>query len=195
MKREDAPMDGAQLAPGLASTYFHKSVHENMEVDLSPPFGDFFLDEKPEKPVVLIGAGVGVTPLISMMLYLIETQFDKDIWLIHGVRNGSVALFHGSIREQVKQCSNIHFKVSFSQPLDNDKLGTDYDHKGHTSVSWIKTLLPNMDAQFYVLGPNSFMAQISSDLATYVPKKSIHYECFGPFQELVQEVPKCEKTT
>src|SRR3546814_7217955 len=72
---------------GLASGWLHDSVDVGTVLKVAAPAGEFFLGESPQRPVVLLSGGVGLTPLVSMLEALVEHGSEVPGQYIHGTRS------------------------------------------------------------------------------------------------------------
>jgi len=79
IKRVPPPRD-SDHEPGLSSNYFHDFVEEGKILDVRAPGGHFYLDTKRQTPVVLIGGGIGLTPVLSMVNHIIDTGSKRETW-------------------------------------------------------------------------------------------------------------------
>ncbi|MCP5119810.1 MAG: oxidoreductase, partial [bacterium] len=86
IKREAAPEPG--LPAGIASTHFHDRVEVGARLSVKAPRGQFYLDPGTDTSVVLLSAGVGLTPMISMLNAIADSGSQRDTWYVHGARNG-----------------------------------------------------------------------------------------------------------
>ncbi|PAM92440.1 nitric oxide dioxygenase, partial [Flavobacterium sp. IR1] len=84
---------------GVVSSYLHEKGIEGDKVELTAPAGDFVLNTDSDKPVVLIGGGVGVTPMMSMLNTLVEVQPEREVIFIHAAENGAVQAFGKHVEE------------------------------------------------------------------------------------------------
>jgi hypothetical protein len=73
---------------GAASGYLHSRLAVGDQLDVAAPRGTFILDES-EDPVLLISAGIGATPVLAMLNALAEQHSGRQIWWLHGARNGN----------------------------------------------------------------------------------------------------------
>ncbi|MCG8423117.1 MAG: NO-inducible flavohemoprotein [Proteobacteria bacterium] len=180
IKRE--PAARADLEPGVCSNYFHDHVREGTTLHVAPPFGEFFLtEEKSAEPLVLVSAGVGITPMLSMLNWVIERGVERDIYFIHGARNGRLHAMKGFIAETVAAHPNVRSYICYSEPGQTDRIGNDFDHKGRVTIDVLKSVVPTRECQFYFCGPVSLMTDIHRGLRSWgVAAERIHYECFGP---------------
>lgn len=170
----------AQSKPGLVSSYFHDSVKEGDILDVKAPGGHFYLDSSKQTPIVLIGGGVGITPVLSMLNHVVENRSRLETWFFLGVRNGKEHVFKNHLQEIARANDRVHLNVCYSKPNSTDVLGKDYDHQGHVSVELFKKILPSNNYEFYICGPGTMMNTIFADLRDWgVPEKNIHFEAFG----------------
>ncbi|WP_353243397.1 NO-inducible flavohemoprotein [Providencia sp.] len=176
VKREDQ---------GAVSNFLHQHINEGDSVHLAPPCGDFFIDIDSQTPVTLISAGVGLTPMLSMLNHLTQQGHEATVNWLHAAENGAVHAFNHEIEQLMATQKAGHSAIWFNQPRDNDRLGFDYQYEGLMDLQkvreWID--LPNM--QFYFCGPVGFMQYIGQQLISMgVNADAIHYECFGPHKVL-----------
>ncbi len=166
---------------GLSSNFFHDHIHEGTLLDVKAPGGHFFLDTNKEVPVVLISAGVGITPCLSMMNELIELGSKREIWWFFGCRNSGDHIMKEHAAELAAKHENIRLHVCYSAPGPDDKEGVDYQHKGRVTVDLFKELLPSNNYDYYMCGPGPFMESITTALTEWgVPDDRVHFEAFGP---------------
>ncbi len=178
---------------GLASTFFHDQVRVGAHIEAMAPRGKFTLDQSSDRPVVLISAGVGITPMVAIATSIIEADLRtranrfRPIYFIHGTRNSKVHAFSNTIRQLAETHSSITTHIRYSQPEETDQLGTDYDSEGHVNLDLLKQVLPFDDFDFYLCGPQPFMQSLYDGLtATGIWAERIHYESFGPATVLEQ---------
>ncbi|MEE8349490.1 MAG: MOSC domain-containing protein [Acidobacteriota bacterium] len=185
IKREPAPRDRPDLYPGVASNYFHDEVAPGSRLLAQSPRGEFFLDPAGEKPVVLLSAGVGLTPMISMLNSIVDSESGRPTWFIHGSRNGRDHAMGPHVRQVAEEKNHLQIHVRYSRPLPEDRLGIDYDDQGHVDMELLKRLLPDNGFDFFVCGPTPFMKSLVNGLLDWgVAASRIHYEFFGPASEL-----------
>ena len=181
IKRETAPRDRPDLYPGVSSNHFHDAVEPGARLLAKPPRGKFFLDPDAKTPVALLSAGVGLTPLVSMLNAIVDAGSGRPTWFIHGARNSSEQALGPHIRRTAKENDNVQVHVRYSKPLSSDTAGDGYDDKGHVDIDLVKRLLPGKDLVFYLCGPAPFMKSLFQGLLDWgVSESRIHYEFFGP---------------
>ena len=165
---------------GIASRHLHDQVELGAFVEARPPAGEFVLF-KADRPVALISAGIGLTPMVSMLHTLNDAAMVKPVWFVHGARDGEHHPLLEEVRTLVTKRERTQAHVAYSQPRSADVLGTHYDSVGRVDAELIARLLPALDAEFYLCGPTGFMANMQTGLITRgVPADRIHTETFGP---------------
>ncbi len=185
IKREQAPADQPDVPPGASSNYFHDHVQVGSTLQVRAPSGEFVLRPEGKGPVVLLSGGVGCTPMISMLNAVVDANAGRDVWFIHGTRNGREHAFGAQVREIAAGHDNIRVHICYSQPDEDDVEGTDYDTHGHVSVDLLKEILLDQAAQFFLCGPTPFMKSLYNGLADWgVDELQIVYEFFGTACEL-----------
>ncbi len=177
-----APPPGVPAAPpGLSSSHFHDHLQVGDFLDVKAPSGHFHLDVEHRGPVVLVGGGVGVTPVLSMLNYIATAAGNREAWFFYGVRNGREHVMRDYLREFDAQHENIRIVVCYSDPLPGDRAGVDYDYAERVSVELFKRVLKVTNFDFYVCGPPPMMEALTRDLGEWgVPEDRIHFEAFGP---------------
>jgi ferredoxin-NADP reductase/predicted pyridoxine 5'-phosphate oxidase superfamily flavin-nucleotide-binding protein len=165
---------------GVASRHLHDQTEKGAFIDARAPAGEFVLS-KAARPVALISAGVGLTPMVSMLHTLTRGPRGNDVWFIHGARNSDHHPLSNEVRRLAAKHADIHAHAVYSQPYPDDEQGHTFDSQGRVSGELIARLVPALDAEFYLCGPIAFMAGIQSQLVDRgVPEDRIHTETFGP---------------
>ncbi len=168
---------------GQASRLFHDDLTLGSRFEAGSPTGDFVLDDS-DDPIVMLSAGVGITPMIAMLDGLIksgkQTESPRKVWFIHGTLNSETHAFAGFIQEQQQAHPWLTIYNCFSKPLATDVIGEHYDAKGRVTIDTLKALLPFDKYQFYLCGPEGFMHNLYDGLRdTGIGQSNIHYEFFG----------------
>lgn len=182
VKRLSAPGDAPEATPpGLMSAYFHDHLNEGAIVRAFAPAGNFCLDERSDKPVVLVAGGVGITPIMSMLNALVRSGSTREVWLFCGARNRSEHAMQADLRKIAGDHANIRMLVAYSRPGQSCQRGVDYDFEGHICVEHIRLVIKERDCEYYICGPEQMMQSITQGLANHgVPADDIHFESFGP---------------
>ncbi len=165
---------------GAASGYLHTHVAVGDQLEIAAPRGTFILD-RTHVPVLLISAGIGATPVLAMLQALAEDHSDREIWWLHGARNGREHPFAAEARALLASLPNARTHVCYSRPDPNDLKGRDFDIAGRLTASLLAELQPPLDADAYLCGPAAFMDETSAGLAALgIAASRIHTEPFGP---------------
>ncbi len=181
IKKIPPPRDNPDAPPGLASNHFHNNISRDDILDVKAPSGHFFLDVTKPHPVVLIGGGVGLTPVLSMLNEIVAREWRSEIWFFYGVRNGQEHIMKDHLKEIANSADNIRVRICYSDPTDDDVEGEDYDHASRVGVPLFQEVLPSNNYHFYFCGPPPMMNSLFEDLREWqVPEDHLHYEAFGP---------------
>ncbi|WP_431235316.1 MOSC domain-containing protein [Mycolicibacterium psychrotolerans] len=164
---------------GTVSAYIHDHVTVDDLIEVAAPRGSFFLDDSPQ-PVILISAGVGVTPVLSMLHSLAESGSERPVWWLHGARDGTEQPFAAEIRELLNRLPHSQSRVFFSSPGTDDRAGVEFDEQGRLTAQALSDLGLPRQAQVFVCGPEPFMDAVTEALfASGVDAHNIHSERFG----------------
>jgi nitric oxide dioxygenase len=166
---------------GVVSNLLHDTVGVGDRVRLAAPYGDFYLHEDRESPVVLVSGGVGLTPMVSMLNALAGST--RRAVFVHGARNGRVHALKGHIEQVAGERAHVEHVVFYEEPTDEDVQGRDYHFRGIVDLEPIRDRIELPDADYYLCGPQPFMLKQRDTLLGWgVPRDRIHYEVFGPDQ-------------
>lgn len=169
-----------EAGPAFASAHLHDHVAVDDILHLYAPAGSFVLDEDSTRPVVLLSAGVGLTPVVSMLEHLAATGSTRKVWYIHAARSGREHAMSRHVREIARDRANIHIHVCYGSPAKADVEGRDFDSSGRISIGLLKKILPLDDCEFYLCGPGGFMSDLVASLGKAgVQPDRIRWEAFG----------------
>jgi ferredoxin-NADP reductase/MOSC domain-containing protein YiiM len=164
---------------GLASGNIHDHVRPGDLLDVAAPRGTFFLADA-RTPVILVSAGVGATPVLSMLHWLAAAHSDRPLWWLHGARNGEEHPFAAEARDLLKQLPGSHSHIFYSRPTPADRYGTDFTDRGRLTSETIAGLNLPHDADAYLCGPSAFMDELTADLVRHgLDPSRVHSEVFG----------------
>ncbi|MCR8845367.1 NO-inducible flavohemoprotein [Paenibacillus sp. SC116] len=165
---------------GVVSCYLHDAVHVGDTLELTPPAGDFILNQEKNTPVVLISGGVGLTPMVSMLHTLAKQESARETIYIHATKNRE----QHALRNEVDKLSKEHSHVTVLTCYEERAVGMDCDHLGYIDAPWLKSVLSTnhlAEADFYFCGPVPFMKSMNALLQQIgVAADRIHFEFFGP---------------
>lgn len=163
---------------GGMSDVLHDEIVPGSDLLLGIPAGRFVLSSAPGRPIVLISAGVGITPLLPMLDQLAGEESERDVWFIHAARDGIHHLFDDEAREIAGRAKGgrIRLLSCYSRPRETDVC----DIRGRIDAGTIAGLLPVEKADFYICGPDTFMSSLRDGLtALGASAESIHFEEFS----------------
>jgi ferredoxin-NADP reductase/MOSC domain-containing protein YiiM len=165
-------------AHGSASTYLHERVKQGDVLEVLAPRGEFTL--KPgDGPLVLLSAGIGVTPVLAMLHASAGSA--RPLWWIQAARDRDHHPFKDEIAGLLRKTPQSMRRVIYSQPRACDLPGTDYDLGGHVDLQMLRSLDLPLTADFYICGPEAFITALRSSLTSLgVAVSRIHFELFGP---------------
>jgi ferredoxin-NADP reductase/MOSC domain-containing protein YiiM len=167
---------------GLGSSFLCSRTREGDVLDVSAPRGSFTLHSS-QGPVVLLSAGVGATPVMSMLHALAAGNSQREIWWIYGARNRIEHPFAEESRLLLKQLSRARGYVVYSKPNAIDRVGVDFDAAGHIDTPLLERIGVSRSSDFYLCGPSSFLRSMSDGLRSWgVLAGNVHTEVFGSLE-------------
>ncbi len=172
---------------GLISNHLHHHVEEGHRIQLGPPCGEFTIDPATfgEKPIVFLAGGIGVTPLLSMAKSIIHARPEANLCFVQAARNSKVRAFANELSDLADAGPNMRIRVLLDAPLPGDVENGKCDAVGFVTADLLREWTPFADAEFYLCGPLPFMQSVLAALHELgVDDNRIHYEFFGPKQEL-----------
>jgi len=189
---------------GVFSSYMHQHIKLGDVLQVKSPTGAFRFVSSLARPILLICAGVGITPMVAMARHALQEGFRTrsmpNVLLICSARNNELRAFYAELNAIAEQSAG-HIRVIWvlSQPERYLTLDTDYQYKGRLSKAILQSVLPVSACDAYLCGPNSFMqAQYNSLRELGVENKHIFAEAFGPAslvrdENAVSSIPVAEE--
>ncbi len=169
---------------GIGSSFLCTRAREGDLLDVSAPRGSFTL-RPGRNPVVLLSAGVGATPVMSMLHSLTAEKSQREIWWVFGARNRADHPFAEESRSLLKQLSHGRGYIVYSRPAVTDKVGVDFDAAGHIDTVLLETVGVSQDSDFYLCGPTSFLRSMLDGLRNWgVLAGNVHTEIFGALESI-----------
>ncbi len=167
---------------GIGSSFLCNRTHKGDLLDVSAPRGSFTLRPS-QSPAVLVSAGVGATPVMSMLHALAAEKSQQEIWWIYGARNRVEHPFAEESRSLLKQLSRGRGYIVYSRPAASDKVGTDFDAPGRIDTALLERIGVTRNSDFYLCGPPSFLQNMRDGLRNWgVLTGNVHTEIFGSLE-------------
>jgi len=159
-----APQNDKPSAQLPVSVYFLDTLQVGDVVKVRAPMGRFVLDTSSNVPVVLIAGGIGITPLLAMLHWLLAKQPERRVDLFYGARNSREMAFRAHIGTLAEKHPNFSFHLVFDSPDPDDHLLPGYREGRFIDTGLLQKHLPFGDRQFYLCGPNAMMRAMTEDL-------------------------------
>lgn len=171
-------------AHGLVSSYLHDVAEPGTLVHARAPAGEFVLPgrDSPEAatPIVLVSAGVGITPMLSMAEARVRDADAGETVFVHQARSVRQRAHADELAELAATAARLRVLVAHSQPGADELAGRDYDLRGRIDAATLVAFVARERALYYLCGPIGFMAAISHGLAAHgVTRPRIRTESFA----------------
>jgi ferredoxin-NADP reductase/MOSC domain-containing protein YiiM len=154
---------------GLVSAYLHTRLRVGAVLDVAAPRGEFVLTDDPG-PVLLVSAGVGITPVLAMLHQLVARRSTREVWWLHTTRNTEQQAFADEVHQLLQALPHAHEQVFYTGVAPNRRL---------TAAALAELDLP-ADASAYLCGPASFMSELRTALTGLgLAPDRVHSELFG----------------
>jgi len=179
---------------GIGSSFLCNRTREGDRLEVSAPRGIFTLLPG-QNPVVLLSAGVGATPVMSMLHTLAAERSQREIWWIYGARNRVDHPFAEESRSLLKQLTRGRGYIVYSRPTAIDQVGTDFDAPGHVDAALLERIGVSRGSDFYLCGPSSFLRNMRDGLRNWgVLAGSVHTEIFGSLEAVTPGMAQVDHT-
>jgi ferredoxin-NADP reductase/MOSC domain-containing protein YiiM/ferredoxin len=164
---------------GAAGKYLSEQLRVGDRLDVSSPRGNFVL-QLGERPIALLGAGIGATPVLAMLHALAAARTTRQVMWLHTARDGQHHPFAGEVRGIMRALTNGRSYICYTRPDSIDKTGDAFNATGRFSRSVFDELRLPRDADVYLCGPTRFMKDMKEALAALgVARERIHIEIFN----------------
>ncbi|SCW57485.1 PAS domain S-box protein [Ancylobacter rudongensis] len=172
---------------GRVSTWLHDEAVVGTILDIAPPAGAFVLPTGDERPLVLLSAGVGLTPMVAMLEALAAANRRLPLQFVHCTQSNATHAFREPVRALA---AAVGAETTFfhTRAGKEEVAGRDFDIAGHLTLDWLQTHSPIAEADYFLCGPRAFLRSFVPGLATSgVPAERLHYEFFGAVEDLFDE--------
>ncbi|MES2490820.1 MAG: pyridoxamine 5'-phosphate oxidase family protein [Pseudomonadota bacterium] len=169
---------------GAVSRYLH-SLAVGDVIEARAPAGNFTISAIERKPVVMLAAGIGITPMIAMLKYLLYEGFrlrrTRPTWLFYSARTKAERAFDVEIEKLVAASNGAVQVIRLLSNTEGAVEDKDYDIAGRFDVQMLREILPFDDYEFFICGPAGFMQASYDGLRKLnIDDERIHAEAFGP---------------
>ncbi len=178
VKRVLAPQDAVDVPPGLVSNWLHQNIKVGSQVKISEPMGDFTCGFSPPPKLLFISAGSGITPMMSMSRWLLDTGSNSDMVFIHSARTANDVIFRQELELMASRHPNFKLAVNLTgQQVKQHRLA----NSGRLNKSMLLAIAPDFaERSVYVCGSEAFMQGVQTMLKELnFPMQNYHEESFG----------------
>jgi ferredoxin-NADP reductase len=181
-------------AHGVVSQYLHTTLRPGSLLDVAAPRGEFLLAED-TTPVLLISAGIGVTPVLAMLNHLAAAKSTREVWWIHTARDATQHPFAEEAHQLLQSLPRAHERIFYTS-AEADPLPTGTVVRGRPTLAALTRLGLPTDANAYLCGPTQFMDDMRGALAEIgIAPDRLHTELFGALPPLNPGVTDVRHTT
>ena len=175
-----------RMENGCVSVFLNERATPGLAVEATGPYGQFYFDEKLHKNIVLIAAGSGITPMISMLCYIDDLELGTPVTLLYCVRTRADIIFETELSRLSQSLPNFKYEVCLSRPDPTWK-----GRSGRLTEEFVSQSVTDLDSPtFFLCGPNGFMnnaRQLLSNLG--VNQDRILQESFGESKPVAESRP------
>jgi ferredoxin-NADP reductase/MOSC domain-containing protein YiiM len=163
---------------GEVSPYLNRSLRPGSTLEVAAPRGDFVLGDG-QGPVLLMSAGIGVTPVLAMLHELAQARSEREVWWVCSARRPREYPLAGEVRALLRSLPNAREQVFYSHATPAE-LRREHAVAGHVTKDTLGALGLPASAQAYVCGPPAYMADVRDALsAVGIAPGNVHTELFG----------------
>ena len=195
VKLQETSLDSARANIGGLSAWLHRTIGKGDCLFIGGPSGQFYMPVESAREIVLIAAGVGITPMASMLRWSLEHTPDRKVTLLYQARNSEHWPLGRSIHQWQNDFASLqsHTFLSRADADEIESLSSELSgqfHAGKLDGTTAAKLADNPNADYYICGPDTWMEQMREQLiACSVPSERVHWESFGS-----QAAPKITET-
>ncbi len=178
VKRVPAPSDAPDASPGLVSNWLHDNMRVGNSLTLSGPLGKFTCFAHPSPKLLFISAGSGVTPMMSMSRWMMDTAAKCDVIFFHNARTPKDIIFWKELGWMSSHNPNFQLAISVTQPSYNQEW---WGLRGRLNEPMLYAIAPDFWTRtVYVCGPDGFMKAVKTMMQGLgFPMKNYYEESFG----------------
>ena len=178
VKRVPAPRDEPTVPRGLVSNWLHDNMTVGSQIEVNAPVGKFTNFANPSAKLLLISAGSGITPMMSMSRWLCDTVSQVDIVFLHSARSPEDIIFRQELEMMTSRYPNFKLAITVTRPVPGQPW---YGYTGRINETILPAIAPDYkERTVYVCGPNPFM-EATKELLQKIdfPMENYYEESFG----------------
>lgn len=182
---------------GLASRFMHDSLRVGDQLEAMAPSGHFSLKRgEVAVPVILLSAGVGITPMVSMLHSHLARQDKRlpTLYFIHSTQNAQTHAFAAEVAQLLAQHPQLRGHTVYTRPDAGSVAGVDYQSSERLNGAALAAILDGIgcwfaekwielgaaECEYYLCGPDAFIQQTRLQLEELgVPPYAIFQESFS----------------
>ncbi len=169
---------------GYLSKKLCDELNEGDIIYITAPMGNFVLKDS-KNPVVLIGAGIGITPMLTMAYAASEKN--REVFFFYSTRNSNNNALEYEVRKLGHEKQNVHITILYTRPTEEDKKNHNFHKEGRINAQYLEENVPK-DGEFYFCGPFRFMKALYKYLKEIgIKREHINYELFSATLEKIEE--------
>ena len=186
VKRVPAPSEEPTAPPGLVSNWLHDNLRVGSQIEANAPVGKFTNFANPSNKLLLISAGSGITPMMSMSRWICDTASDIDIVFLHSARSPKDIIFRQEL-EMMTRHANFKLAITVTRPVLDRPW---YGYTGRINEAILPAIASDyQDRTVYVCGPNPFMAATKELLQNIgFPMENYYEESFGGAKQKAKSI-------
>jgi ferredoxin-NADP reductase len=175
-----------RMENGCVSVFLNERAKLGLAVEADGPYGRFYFDEALHKSIVLIAAGSGITPMISMLCYIDDLELATPVTLLYCVRTGADIIFENELSRLSRSLPNFKYELCLSRPETTWR-----GRSGRLTEEFVSRSVTDMDSPtFFLCGPKGFMDNARHVLMTLgVTQDRILQESFGESKPSTESRP------
>jgi ferredoxin-NADP reductase len=175
-----------RMENGCVSIFLNERAKPGLAVEARGPYGRFYFDETLHKSIVLIAAGSGITPMISMLRYIDDLKLATPVTLLYCVRTAADVIFENEFARLSRSLPNFKYEICLSRPDPTWK-----GRSGYLTQEAVSQNVADLDSPtFFLCGPNGFMDKVRQILSTLgVNQERILQESFGEIKPTTESRP------
>lgn len=177
---------------GLVSNWLHAQLRIGDRLTLKGPMGRFSCFNHPAPKLLLIAAGSGIVPIMSMLRWLTDVGSQVDIMVLLSFRSSDDIIYRHELELLAKRHGNLRIRITLTAKDITKKEWP--GPLGRFNKSLLKELVPDLrKREVFLCGPDNFMDDISKNLvALKLPKEQLHRESFTSAVPIAKSAAKID---